>query len=72
MLDRGPGISETDRERIFEPFYRGAAGVGIAGSGLGLAIVQGLAEANGADVRIEPRPGGGSVFTVSLPTSAAA
>ena len=45
---------------------------GVPGSGLGLAIVRGLAEANGAVVRIEPRPGGGSVFTVSLPTSSAA
>lgn len=68
VSDRGPGVPETERERIFEPFYR-PPGVpaDIGGSGLGLTIARGLAEAQGGDVRFEPRPGGGSVFTLRLP-----
>jgi two-component system sensor histidine kinase KdpD len=72
VLDRGPGIPPAERERIFEPFYRGAADRSLPGSGLGLAIVLGLAEANGAAIRVEARAGGGSVFTLSLPTRPAA
>jgi two-component system sensor histidine kinase KdpD len=68
VSDRGPGVPDTERERIFEPFYR-PPGVpaDIGGSGLGLTIARGLAEAQGGDVRFEPRPGGGSVFTLRLP-----
>ncbi|HKV50577.1 MAG TPA: ATP-binding protein [Gemmatimonadaceae bacterium] len=66
--DRGPGVPEAERERIFEPFYR-PPGVpaDIGGSGLGLTIARGLAVAQGGDVRYEPRPGGGSVFSLRLP-----
>ena len=60
------------RGRIFEPFYRGAAGAGSLGSGLGLAIVRGLAEANHATVVVEPREGGGTAFILSLPTRSGA
>jgi len=68
VFDRGPGVPEAERERIFEPFYR-PPGVpaDIGGSGLGLTIARGLAEAQGGDVRFEARPGGGSVFLLRLP-----
>jgi len=68
VSDRGPGVPEGERERIFEPFYR-PPGVpaDIGGSGLGLTIARGLAEAQGGDVRFEARPGGGSVFSLRLP-----
>jgi two-component system sensor histidine kinase KdpD len=72
VLDRGRGVPASERTRIFEPFYRGTAGTGVPGSGLGLAIVRGLAEANHASVAFDARPGGGSAFTLSLPTSTAA
>jgi len=66
--DRGPGVAPDDAERIFEKFYRGAElPAGVAGSGLGLAIARGFAQAHGGDVRYAPRPGGGSIFTVTLP-----
>ncbi|HTE63467.1 MAG TPA: ATP-binding protein [Solirubrobacteraceae bacterium] len=65
VVDRGPGISPADQERIFEPFFRG--GGGSAGSGLGLAIVKGFVEANGGQVRVESLPGQGSSFVVALP-----
>jgi two-component system, OmpR family, sensor histidine kinase KdpD len=65
VVDRGPGIPEPDRERIFEPFYRGDNGAG-AGSGLGLAIARGFIEANGGEVEVESLPGQGSSFVVSF------
>jgi len=66
--DRGPGVADTDRERIFEPFYRGrTAGATLEGSGLGLAIVRQIARAHGGDVAFTPVEGGGSRFTVTLP-----
>ena len=65
---RGPGVADTDRERIFEPFYRGrTAGATLEGSGLGLAIVRQIARAHGGDVAFTPVEGGGSRFTVTLP-----
>jgi CheY-like chemotaxis protein len=65
VADRGPGIHETDRPHLFEPFFttRGHAG----GTGLGLATVLGTAEQHGGTVRVEARPGGGSIFTIVLP-----
>jgi two-component system, OmpR family, sensor histidine kinase KdpD len=65
VVDRGPGISPADQERIFEPFYR--AGSDAAGSGLGLAIVKGFVEANGGHVHVESLPGQGTSFVVALP-----
>lgn len=68
VSDRGPGVDEADRERIFEPFYRpeghreGADG----GVGLGLALTRQIARAHGGDVSHQPRPGGGSRFVVLL------
>jgi two-component system, OmpR family, sensor histidine kinase KdpD len=68
VVDRGPGVSPADRERIFDPFYRGSvqAGHSHAGSGLGLAIAKGFIEANGGRIWVESTPGAGAVFAVSL------
>jgi signal transduction histidine kinase len=68
VADRGPGVSEPERERIFEPFYRRAgtrSGEG-AGGGLGLALVRRIAHHHGGEVRCLPREGGGSWFEVTL------
>jgi two-component system sensor histidine kinase KdpD len=65
VADRGPGVPESERERIFAPFQR-ASGAGAAGAGLGLAIARGLADAQGGSLAYEPREGGGSVFTLRL------
>jgi two-component system sensor histidine kinase KdpD len=68
VLDRGPGIPETERSRIFEPFYRPPnTPPDVRGTGLGLSIARGLAEAQGGRVRYAPRDGGGSMFTLELP-----
>jgi two-component system, OmpR family, sensor kinase len=63
VADRGPGVAEADRERIFEPFAKGAG----AGLGLGLAIVRQIARHHGGEARVRPRAGGGSLFEVTLP-----
>jgi two-component system, OmpR family, sensor histidine kinase KdpD len=69
VVDQGPGIGAAERDRIFEPFYRGptAAGGAWTGSGLGLAIVRGFVEANGGTIAVQSLPGQGTTFTVSLP-----
>jgi two-component system, OmpR family, sensor histidine kinase KdpD len=69
IVDRGPGIAERERERIFEPFYRSPATAddGHVGSGLGLAVVRGFVEANGGRVWVESLPGQGTTFVVELP-----
>jgi len=64
VVDRGPGIPEPERERIFEPFYRREGG---GGSGLGLSIARGFVEANGGEISVESVPGQGSTFVVSFP-----
>jgi two-component system sensor histidine kinase KdpD len=66
VVDRGPGIPQTELTRIFEAFYRGAGGT-HTGSGLGLAIVKGFVEANGGRVWAESLPGQGTSFVVALP-----
>ena len=73
IIDRGPGIPEAERERIFEPFYRSTAqrARAHAGSGLGLAIAKGFVETNGGRIWVESTPGRGSTFVVELPTTAA-
>jgi signal transduction histidine kinase len=67
VADRGPGIPEAERDRIFEAFYR-VPGVKADsdGTGLGLTLVRQIARHHGGDVRCLPRPGGGSVFEVTL------
>jgi signal transduction histidine kinase len=70
VADRGPGVPQEDRKRIFERFYQaGDCGAG-GGLGLGLNIVSGFVSGMGGTVEVRPRDGGGSVFTVRLPAFA--
>jgi two-component system phosphate regulon sensor histidine kinase PhoR len=73
VADRGPGIPEADLPRIFERFYRvdRSRTRDPGGTGLGLSIVRHLVELHGGRVTAANRPGGGAVFTVSLPASPA-
>jgi signal transduction histidine kinase len=68
--DTGPGVPPSERESIFQPFYRlpRDAGSGVEpGNGLGLAIVMAIARAHRGSVELEGTPGGGSLFRLTLP-----
>jgi two-component system, OmpR family, sensor histidine kinase KdpD len=68
VADRGPGVPPSERERIFEPFYRpNTAPSDAGGAGLGLSIARSLAVAQGGSVTFDERAGGGSVFTLRVP-----
>lgn len=68
VQDCGPGVPESEREKIFEPFYRppGTAETG-EGVGYGLALVKRIARLHGGDVRCLARTGGGACFEITLP-----
>jgi len=69
VVDRGPGIPEEDRERMFVPFQRLGDTDNTTGVGLGLALSRGLTEAMGGTLTAEDTPGGGLTMTVSLPAA---
>jgi signal transduction histidine kinase len=62
FADRGPGIAEADRERIFEPFFSTKDS-----TGLGLSICHSIVRQHRGELLAEPRPGGGTVFRMTLP-----
>jgi len=68
--DRGPGIAEAERERIFQRFVRGSTAAGTNGLGLGLSLVAEIARWHGGDAAVEAAPGGGSRFSITLPLAA--
>lgn len=69
VADRGAGIPEAERERVFDRFYRRDADRSAPGSGLGLSIVASIAEAHGGRVAIGDTPGGGARVGFGLPTT---
>jgi two-component system sensor histidine kinase GlrK len=71
IQDAGPGIADGDRDRIFEPFYRGERQPrhSVKGTGIGLSIVQEYIAAHGGRIRLLPE-GPGARFRIELPRSA--
>ncbi len=67
IVDRGPGVDQADRERMFQPFQRLGDAPAGAGVGLGLAVARGLTEAVGARLEAEDTPGGGLTMVMSIP-----
>ena len=63
VRDTGAGIAPEVKEHLFEPFFTTKA----EGTGLGLAIAREIALAHRGELRAENRPGGGAVFTLTLP-----
>ena len=66
VADRGPGLPQTMRDRLFQKFQRGDA-ARAGGLGLGLSIIRGFVVAQGGEIVAGENPGGGAVFTVYLP-----
>ena len=69
VRDRGRGVPETDLEQIFSGFHRASNAGETRGAGLGLSLVRHFAQAHGGSVRALPRPGGGTVLRLILPTT---
>lgn len=68
--DNGPGIPQSERERVFERFHR-LLGTGVDGCGLGLAIVREIAQSHGADVSLGPgAAGSGTLVKITFPKAA--
>ncbi len=67
VMDRGPGIPEEYRERVFRVFERLNSAPGDDSSGIGLAIVRRIVEAAGGTVEVEETPGGGATIVFELP-----
>jgi PAS domain S-box-containing protein len=66
VADTGPGIPESDRERLFEPYWQ-AERTARRGAGLGLPIAKAIVEEHGGRIWVESRPGGGSTFRFTIP-----
>ncbi|OEU90223.1 histidine kinase [Streptomyces abyssalis] len=69
VIDRGPGVPDAGKDRIFEPFQRHGDVPGGDGVGLGLAVARGFAEAMGSTLTAEDTPSGGLTMVLTLTTA---
>ena len=71
VTDHGPGIPETELERVFEPFYRleKSRSRETGGTGLGLSIARTVVQAHGGTIALENRAGGGLTVRIDLPAA---
>ena len=69
VQDRGIGIPESEKNKIFDKFYRGkqASSISPTGTGLGLTLVKHIMDAHGGDVIVQSRPGEGSCVSLLFP-----
>lgn len=63
FMDNGPGVADSDRERVFEPFFTTRGG----GTGLGLSVAQAIARAHGGELTLDPEYAAGACFELTLP-----
>jgi two-component system sensor histidine kinase KdpD len=66
VVDRGPGVPDEAKDRIFEPFQRYGDAPRGAGVGLGLAVARGFTEAMNGTLNAEDTPGGGLTMVLTL------
>lgn len=69
VADRGIGVPEDQRTRIFAPFHRAPAAEGFPGAGLGLAVCRRIVARHGGEIGVEPNPDGGSIFWFTVAAS---
>jgi two-component system sensor histidine kinase KdpD len=69
--DAGPGLPDGDPEQLFAKFYRGSPESAVGGVGLGLAICRAIVRLHGGRIWAERRPGGGAIFSFTLPLETA-
>jgi signal transduction histidine kinase len=62
VADRGPGVAEADRQRVFEPFFSTKDS-----TGLGLSVCHSIVREHGGELLVLPRFGGGAIFRMCLP-----
>ena len=69
IKDKGIGIENDEKDKVFEKFYRGSSAVKyyIKGTGLGLALVKSIVEAHNGYIEVKSEPGWSTVFTITLP-----
>ena len=72
VADRGPGIADALKEKVFQPFFRveESRSRETGGSGLGLAVARTIVRSHGGDITLSERPGGGLLARVTLPNAA--
>ena len=70
VLDQGPGMSEAEKSRAFDRFWRGKGLTGRSGSGLGLAVIKQLVTDDGGTVALRDAPGGGLCVRIGLRSAA--
>lgn len=73
VQDSGPGVALTERDAIFEPFFRARGAAATDGAGLGLGIAREIARSHGGDVWLDasPKAGEGACFVISMPVGSA-
>ena len=71
VVDTGGGVSDADRERLFDPFFRSreANARAVPGTGLGLTITKAIVDAHHGSIEVESAPGAGTTFRVWLPVA---
>ncbi|MHA6691295.1 sensor histidine kinase [Devosia sp. A449] len=67
ILDRGPGVSDGDQQRVFDRFYRGPGASHSFGLGIGLAIARGIIEQHNGQITLANRADGGAILAIDLP-----
>ena len=67
IKDRGPGLSDNDKENVFKPYYRLEHKLNDAHSGLGMGIARNIANIHGGELELKDRSGGGLIVEVYFP-----